>query len=69
MNILFAFYNSKAGYNVLGFSPFDAQGKSAFDQAKEYAAKFYDEPDEPAKIYLLTEIPVIKTIAQMALQQ
>ena len=53
LKLLFAFYTTKDGYQVLGFDAYDAKGISAF----EYAERTYNNPADKPKIYLLNEIP------------
>ena len=57
MKLLFAFYTTKDGYQVLGFDAYDTNGVSAFDQAFQYAERTYNDPADKPKIYLLSEIP------------
>lgn len=56
-NVLFSIYTLKSGHQVMGFQPFDAAGRDAFQQVKDYARETYNDPQDKPRIFVLNEIP------------
>lgn len=55
--ILFSIYTNKHGHQVLGFEPFDKNGKSCFDQAIQYANETFNDLNDIPTIYQLAPVP------------
>jgi hypothetical protein len=57
MKILFSIYTNHSGHQIHGFEPFDANGKSCFDQAINYAVTTYNDLNDVPRVFQLTEVP------------
>jgi len=58
-SILFSIYTRKGGHQVVSFDVVTKEGKNVFEQAIEYAQATYTDIHDPAKLFMLTEIPVM----------
>ena len=56
--ILFAIYTNHGNHQVFAFDTFSKDGKSAFDQAIEYATTHYNDPNDKPQLFLLSELPI-----------
>ena len=58
MKLLFSIYTNKNGHQVIGFDSFDKNGRSAFNQAIDYATTTFNDDNDVPRVYLLSEVPI-----------